>query len=116
MILRTLGTGNAFAKKNWQSNFLITNNGKHLLIDCGTYCWLAAEEVGITTADIDAVFISHIHADHVGGLEELAFTTVFNPALKRPAMFCEGTYERIDGDDSGRYTSGLVKQLWDDRL
>jgi ribonuclease BN (tRNA processing enzyme) len=112
----TIGTGNAFTKKNWQSNFLIRQNNKCLLIDCGTYAWLPLnDEHGITTADIDAVYISHEHADHIGGLEELALTTYFNPTVNRPKLFCQGQYEK-DTDTGLLYTSGLVKELWDHNL
>jgi ribonuclease BN (tRNA processing enzyme) len=115
MHFRAIGTGNAFAKKNWQSNFLITQNGKNLLIDCGTYTWLAlAEEHDLTTADIDAVYVSHLHADHIGGLEELMFTTYFNPTLDRPKLFIEGEYHK--DPDAGIYATGLAANIWNNSL
>ena len=115
MEFMAIGSGNAFTKKNWQSNFLITQNGKRLMIDCGTYSWLAMDELKLTTGDIDAVYISHLHADHCGGLEELMFTTYFNPTLKRPTLFCEGAYVK-DTDIGIIHSSGLVKELWDNVL
>ena len=36
--------------------------------------------------DIERVYISHLHADHVGGLEWLGFCTYFNPSLARPIL------------------------------
>ena len=93
MELYALGSGNAFTKKNWQSNFLIRQNNKWLMIDCGSFAPLALdEEMGLNEADIDAVYVSHIHADHVGGLEALAFCTYFNPNAPRPKMFIQGQY------------------------
>jgi ribonuclease BN (tRNA processing enzyme) len=35
---------------------------------------------------IDRVYISHLHSDHAGGLEWLAFCTKFNTKLKRPIL------------------------------
>lgn len=115
MELYALGSGNAFTKKNWQSNFLIRQNGKWLLIDCGSYSSLAMlEEFNLKVTDIDAIYISHIHADHVGGLEEVAYCTYFNPACKRPTLFCQGQY--IIKDDGRAFSSGLVNDLWKNSL
>jgi ribonuclease BN (tRNA processing enzyme) len=115
MELYTLGSGNAFTKKNWQSNFLIRQNKKWLMIDCGSFAPLALnEEMGLSEVDIDAVYISHIHADHVGGLEALAFCTFFNPTIPRPKMFIQGQY--IIQDDNQSFASGLARDLWSDSL
>ncbi len=67
-----LGTGNAFTRQYYNSNLLIEFSQTNLLIDCGTTCPASIESLGIDIKRIDNVFISHLHADHVGGLEELA--------------------------------------------
>jgi ribonuclease BN (tRNA processing enzyme) len=90
MKLRFLGTGNAFTvgANNFQSNMLLEGAyGKHLLIDCGSDVRHSLFEQGHTYRDIDAVFISHLHADHIGGLEWLAFSTKFDPKSKKPTLF-----------------------------
>ncbi|MUG64731.1 MBL fold metallo-hydrolase [Paenibacillus campinasensis] len=71
--LQMLGTGSAFAKKYYNNNALLLDDDFTLLIDCGSTAPLALHEMGRSFNDIDAVLITHIHADHVGGLEELAF-------------------------------------------
>lgn len=115
MELFSIGSGNAFTKKNWQSNFLIRQNNKWLLIDCGSYTPIALlEEFNLTMADIDAVYISHIHADHVNALEELAYCTYFNPSCKKPTLYCQGQY--IIGTDGEAYASGLINDLWKNSL
>lgn len=96
-----VGTGSAFTMKNWQSNFVIYRNGKYLLIDCGGDIRFALAEAGISITDIDAVYISHAHADHIGGLEWLGFCTLFNPTLKKPKIFGE---------------ANLLKDLWSNSL
>lgn len=105
-----LGVGNAFTKPldgnmnncDWQSNLLvIAEGGKKLMLDCGSYVPLAMMQAGLDEADIDAVYISHVHADHVGGLEWLGFSTYFNPALKQPTLFCD---------------KELAAELWDESL
>ncbi|ALS21480.1 MULTISPECIES: MBL fold metallo-hydrolase [Paenibacillus] len=71
--IQMIGTGSAFAKNFYNNNALIHADGFTLLIDCGITAPRALYELGIPLDRIDAVLISHIHADHVGGLEELAF-------------------------------------------
>jgi glyoxylase-like metal-dependent hydrolase (beta-lactamase superfamily II) len=59
----------------------------------GTSCWTAArtppfrQGQGLTYRDIDAVYVSHLHNDHVGGLEWLGFTRKFDPSCDRPVMY-----------------------------
>lgn len=71
--LQMLGTGGAFSKKHFNNNGLILTQNFTLLIDCGNTALLALHEIGRSPESIDAIFITHIHGDHVGGLEEFAF-------------------------------------------
>jgi len=89
MKLTFLGTGSAFTMKNWQTNMLIElDDGYKLLIDCGGDIRFALAEYGLGYLDIDGVYVSHLHADHIGGLEWLAFTTYFDPRYEgRPDLF-----------------------------
>jgi ribonuclease BN (tRNA processing enzyme) len=90
MEICALGTGSAFSLKNYQSNFLITRNGKRLLIDCGQDVRHALNDIGLTYKDIDAVYVSHLHADHVGSMEWLGFCKLFDPNEDRPTLYVEG--------------------------
>lgn len=69
-----LGSGAAFTIENYQSNILLETEGGRLLIDCGTDIRRSLALHGLTSNDINDVYISHLHADHAGGLEWLGFT------------------------------------------
>ncbi|MEX1028476.1 MAG: MBL fold metallo-hydrolase [Paenibacillaceae bacterium] len=73
MKIQMLGTGSAFAKQYLNTNALIHANGYNMLIDCGSTAMLALHQLNIPLDRIDGVWITHVHADHIGGLEELAF-------------------------------------------
>jgi ribonuclease BN (tRNA processing enzyme) len=89
MNIIALGTGSAFTMKNYQTNFLIQENGKNLIVDCGSDIRFSLRDVGLSYLDIDSVYLSHAHQDHIGGLEYLAFTTYFDPRCKKPNLYCE---------------------------
>jgi len=44
-------------------------DGKRLLVDCGPDC--RAQLLAAKTAHLDAVLVTHAHADHVAGIDEL---------------------------------------------
>ena len=67
-----LGTGSAFSKENFQTNVLVVKGQDHLLIDCGTLCPYALSQKYQTPLTlIDNLVLTHPHADHIGGVEEL---------------------------------------------
>ena len=79
MKIKFLGSGSAFtlAEENYQSNILITKEDKHLLYDCGTTIPEALNEAGLKPQDLDSIYVSHLHADHAGGIEYIGFKTYF---------------------------------------
>lgn len=61
-----LGSGNAFAAQGRAfSSFLL--NGRYLF-DCGPTVLQQLARAGVSSREIEAVFISHYHADHFFGL------------------------------------------------
>ncbi|MGC8766060.1 MAG: MBL fold metallo-hydrolase, partial [Brevinematia bacterium] len=66
-----IGVGSAFTKKHYQTNLLIIKGDKHLLIDCRTKCPQGLYNIGLSVTDIENYLITHSHADHIGGLEEV---------------------------------------------
>lgn len=88
MRLIFLGTGSAFHidQDNYQSNMILHEGNNNLLIDCGSDVRHALNRVGLTYKDITDVYISHFHADHIGGLEWLGFTRKYNQSPGRPKL------------------------------
>jgi len=81
MKLTFIGTGSAFTvgTNNYHSNVLLeAPSGESLLIDCGSDARHALYEQGYSHQNVQDVYISHLHADHVGGLEWLAFNRYFD--------------------------------------
>lgn len=90
MILAFAGVGSAFTTQDYyQSNMVITDpkSNLNLLIDCGSDIRFSLAELKMNYKDIDSVYISHLHADHIGGLEYLGFCTLFDPSCNKPKMF-----------------------------
>lgn len=86
MQIKFLGVGSAFNHKHGQSNMLLTSeSGKKMLIDCGSTLW--ANNQDLNPMDIDALYVTHNHSDHIGGIEELVFRTFFSG--KKIKLFCE---------------------------
>ncbi|GMK40586.1 MBL fold hydrolase [Paenibacillus sp. CCS19] len=67
-----IGTGSAFAKVYDNNNAIIEADGFRLLVDCGVTAPGALHKMDVSFGSLNAVLISHTHADHVGGLEQLA--------------------------------------------
>lgn len=89
MKLLFLGTASGLGSDplNYQSNMLLlTDSGKKLLIDCGTDIRFSLTKANYTAEDIDAVYISHLHADHVGGMEWFALQRKFVSHKGKPTL------------------------------
>ncbi|MFW5808281.1 MAG: MBL fold metallo-hydrolase [Spirochaetota bacterium] len=89
-----IGTGSAFTKDNFQTNLLIIKGDDHLLVDCGTKCPQALSNLGLSVTDIKNILITHSHADHIGGLEEVALMNKYVTGNK-PVMTINETYQYI---------------------
>ncbi|MGC8771798.1 MAG: MBL fold metallo-hydrolase [Brevinematia bacterium] len=96
-----VGVGSAFTKRNFQTNLLIIKGDTHLLVDCGTKCPQALYNLGLSVTDIENYLITHSHADHIGGLEEVALVNRYF-AHKKPTMIINETYQHLLWDMSLR--------------
>ncbi|MDF2725216.1 MAG: fold hydrolase, partial [Paenibacillus sp.] len=88
MEIRMIGTGSAFAKKYFNNNALVTYNGYTLLIDFGITGPLAMYQMNVPLDVIDGVVVTHLHADHIGGFEEMMLRLKFD-YHKKPTLFIE---------------------------
>lgn len=114
MKLTFIGAGSAFTlpPDNYQSNMLLTAaDGQRLLLDCGSDVRMGLHELGLGYADIDGVYISHLHADHVGGLEWLGFATRFNPNTTKPDLWVA---EALQNDLWNKVLAGGMSSLSDE--
>ncbi|MGB6301320.1 MAG: MBL fold metallo-hydrolase [Rivularia sp. (in: cyanobacteria)] len=87
-----LGSGSAFTvgTDNYQSNMLlIGDTGKKLLIDCGSDIRYSLYKEGFSYLDITDIYISHSHADHIGGLEYIGFSSKFDPRCEKPRLYLD---------------------------
>jgi len=73
MKILALGTGHAFTHKNFNQSFLLEFNDHRMLIDCGRNIPEALKYHNIDIKTIEDIYISHLHSDHIGGLEYMAF-------------------------------------------
>ncbi len=95
-----LGTGNAFGKKYFNNNALLYAKDYTLLIDCGVTASLSLYVLGKSIQEIDGILITHLHGDHVGGIEEIAYQ-LYYIFKKRISLFVPST---------------LVEPIWENCL
>jgi ribonuclease BN (tRNA processing enzyme) len=79
LVLLPLGVGDAFSARRYSTCFALQARGRWLLVDCPhpirKMMHEASERSGLALdADqVDAVALTHLHADHASGLESLGF-------------------------------------------
>ncbi|AXH71168.1 putative metal-dependent hydrolase [Bacillus phage BSP38] len=100
--IRMVGTGSAFSKKFYNNSALVTfTNGYNLLIDCGHSVPKGLHDADIPLESIDGILITHTHADHIGGLEEVALYNKFVLGGRKIDLLVPNT---------------LVESLWENSL
>lgn len=102
------GVGDAFSLIHWGTHFLVRKNGFVLAVDCPDSFRRALRANGfvndagdpLDVGDIDAMILTHLHGDHVNGLEMAA------------------CYQRFYGDHLLKlYThQEVAEQLWPRRI
>jgi ribonuclease BN (tRNA processing enzyme) len=92
MRLVALGVGNAFSADYYSSCHAIVSGNAWILFDCPHPIrkilkeGVAASGVSLPLEGLCGVFLSHLHADHVSGLEGLAYYYAFVLGKKLPLL------------------------------
>jgi ribonuclease BN (tRNA processing enzyme) len=71
MEILVVGVGDAFSEKHWGTNFLVRTPETLLAVDCpdSYFKALKSSGFGVRVDDLDGLFLTHLHGDHVNGLE-----------------------------------------------
>ncbi len=69
MRLQFLGSGDAFGSGGrFNMCMLVESAATRFLLDCGASSLIAMKRYGVSPDSIDTILITHLHADHFGGL------------------------------------------------
>lgn len=70
-----LGTGTPRPSiERFGSATLVNAGGQYFLFDVGRGATIRLQQIGITPNQIDKVFLTHLHSDHISGLDDLWIT------------------------------------------
>ncbi|MCR9104136.1 MAG: MBL fold metallo-hydrolase [Gammaproteobacteria bacterium] len=67
----TCGTGSPFPSERAQSCLAVFVNGKFLLFDAGDRAQNSIENLNLPVTDIESIFLTHFHSDHIADLGEV---------------------------------------------
>lgn len=82
--LLIVGCGHSESLLHFNTNAAIRENGRLFLIDAGWTIKPALSALGHGFADIDGIFITHVHGDHVFGLERIGYESRFGLGRRIP--------------------------------
>lgn len=103
-----LGNGNFNASLRFATSFLMLAGGRPILIDCPDPLFMICSQAAkksrraIDLAAIDDVVLTHLHGDHVNGLESFGFWRKFNqeggtrPRVHTSRHAGEGLWKRLE--------------------
>ena len=83
MILTLLGTGcpkvdfNRFGPSN-----LVSSKASNILIDCGSGVTQRLDQLKLSLKEIDALFLTHLHSDHVVDFYQLIISSWHSYRIK----------------------------------
>lgn len=101
MKLTFLGTGDFYPRSLGHNSALLEWNGHRLAIDFPASNAYAIERLGLSLEDVPNVFISHLHEDHINGIQQYAYWhDIYNQMHKR------------DNKPNLYIASDLIDELW----
>jgi ribonuclease BN (tRNA processing enzyme) len=85
MHLQFVGCGDAFGSGGrFNTCFHLVGRDTNVLIDCGSTSLVAMNKLAINRNDIDALIITHFHADHFGGVPFFMLEANYVTRRQRP--------------------------------
>ncbi len=98
MKLHILGCGDAFGSGGRNnSGYLVEAEDRIFLLDCGPTTLPAMKRAGFNPRRLDAIFLSHLHGDHCGGVPFFFLEYLYENPRDRPLRVAGpvGTEEKI---------------------
>ena len=96
--LHILGCGDAFGSggRN-QSGYLVEASDRLFLLDCGPTTLPAMRRAGFAPQRLDAIFLSHLHGDHFGGIPFFFISYLYDKPRDKPLHIAgpPGTEEKV---------------------
>jgi len=87
MQLQFVGCGDAFGSGGrFNTCFHVTGDRTNFLIDCGASSLIALKGLGIALNEIQAILVTHFHADHFGGLPFFMLESQFFSKRTQPLV------------------------------
>ena len=96
--LYILGCGDAFGSGGRNhSGYLIEASNRLFLLDCGPTTLLAMKRAGFDPRRLDAIFLSHLHGDHFGGIPFFFIEYLHQSTRPQPLHIAgpPGTQEKV---------------------
>jgi CRP-like cAMP-binding protein len=82
-----LGTSHGFDPAGDVTSFVVWLNGEGILVDPSPEALAYLEQIGVAEIDLPYVFLTHIHADHDGGLLEKLLSGTRTSVIAADAVF-----------------------------
>ncbi len=87
MRIQFAGCGDAFGSGGrFNTCIHVTDGGRQFLLDCGATSLIAMKKAGIDRGAIDAILLTHFHADHFGGIPFFILDQHFTVKRSRPLL------------------------------
>jgi ribonuclease BN (tRNA processing enzyme) len=95
MVISFLGVDGHPSRGRESVAVLLESGSRRVLLDCGSSILQQLERAHVSPSEVDAVFVSHLHADHAGGLPSLLAGILIDRATgvagePRPLVICGG--------------------------
>ena len=108
LTLTAIGTGDAFSRRYGTTCSMLRLSGqRQWLIDCGRQAPEQLASAGIGWHEIDGQLITHVHGDHVFGLEEFALVRYYQGGGSVAAIREGGERPRLIAHDA------VLAELWE---